>query len=404
LSRATTAAAAGALERLPDAAEEQLRQVLYAADSPVAVSLQEAFGEYLYDVPINDEITKRRVALAEHLADTAHAPPRAHTLVETAALLEPHILVRGNPGRPGRTVTRHLLTALRRGDTAEPPQAWPAATARLELARAIASRDNPLASRVLVNRVWAHHFGAGLVRTPSNFGVRGQPPTHPDLLDYLAARFMEDGWSIKQLHRRIMLSSTYMQSSAERPDAAQLDPTNRWLWKVNRRRLDFEALRDSLLAVAGRLDTTLGGPSFDVTAPGANRRSVYALIDRQALPGLLPTFDFASPDTHSPERYTTVVPQQALFLMNGPFVVDVAKAFAARQDVQEAGTPAERIDRMVRIAWGRAGTEQEIALALAFIASDSAGSAAGDSPDPALSTWEAFAQSLLLANEFIYVD
>ncbi len=173
----------------------------------------------------------------------------------------------------------------------------------------------------MVNRVWLHHFGAGLVRTPSDFGPRGDPPTHPELLDWLAATFVEDGWSVKSMHRLIVLSTTYQQSRAEAPKLAEADPENRLLGRMNRQRLDFEPLRDALLAVAGRLDRTQGGPAVDITTPPfPPRRSVYGFIDRQNLPGLFRTFDFASPDASTPQRYTTTVPQQALFLMNHPFV------------------------------------------------------------------------------------
>ncbi len=216
LLASTTAAGSGVLERLPEADAEALRQVLYAPDSPVAVSVQEAFAQYQYDAPIHNEITARRNAINQHLANTAQAPPRANTLVECAVPYEPHIFVRGNPTRPGARVPRQFLHVLSHDD----PRPFEIGSGRLELARAMASRDNPLTARVLVNRVWMHHFGAGLVRTPSNFGLRGQPPTHPELLDYLATRFVDEGWSIKKLHRWMMLSSVYQQSSHDRAEYA----------------------------------------------------------------------------------------------------------------------------------------------------------------------------------------
>ncbi len=396
LVASAAAAASAAPERLADADEEQLRQVLNAPNSAVAVGMQEALWQYLYDAPINNEITKRRAAINEHLANTAQAPPRAHTLVEVAAAEEPRILVRGNPTRPGKRVPRHFLTALGQGE----PRPFAAGTARLELARAIVSPNNPLTARVLVNRVWALHFGAGLVRTPSNFGLRGEAPTHPELLDFLAQHLIDEGWSIKKLHRWIMLSNVYQQASRDVADYRVRDPENRLLWKMSRRRLDFEALRDSILSAAGRLDLTLGGPSIDLASSGAKRRTLYGLIDRQGLPGMLPTFDFASPDAHSPQRYTTTVPQQALFLMNSPFLVEMAKAFAARDDVKALGNPADRVARMIGIAWGRAPSHDETKLALTFFEDDQRASASGGSLD----AWEAFAQALLLSNEFAYVD
>ena len=211
---------------------------------------------------------------------------------------------------------------------------------RLELARAIASADNPLTARVLVNRAWLHHFGQGLVRTPSDFGLRSDPPSHPELLDYLASRFVAEGWSIKKLHRWILLSSTYQQASGDRPEARAKDPENVLVWRMNRQRMDLEALRDSLLFVSGQLDETIGGPAVNiVTAPFSKRRSVYGQVERQNLPSFFRTFDFATPNAHSPQRFTTTVPQQALFLMNSPFVIDLAAATVRRPEIDSAAQP-----------------------------------------------------------------
>ncbi len=395
LTASTLAAASGEPDRLPDDDDEELRQVLYGEHAAVAVRKQQALWDYLYDSPINDEIVKRRAAINELLNERGPAQPRAHTLVESSLPHEPRILVRGNPTRPGKHVPRRFLSVLC------PTEREPfGADARLDLARAIASRDNPLTARVIVNRVWAHHFGAGLVRTPSNFGLRGETPTHPELLDFLAARFMDEGWSIKKLHRSIMITSVYQQSGREVPRYRELDPENRLLWKMKRRRLDFEALRDSVLAAAGRLNLAVGGPSEDLSDPSARRRTIYGRIDRQGLPGMLPTFDFASPDTHSPERYSTTVPRQALFLMNGPLAIEMARAFAGRDDVKRSSDASQRARRMMRIAWGRAPSDEELALALAFVTSHETTAP----PEGSLDAWEALAQTLLLSNEFTYVD
>ena len=258
------------------------------------------------------------------------APPRAMALLDAAQPMKPHVFIRGNPARPGEEVPRRFLTVLSGGN----PQPFKNGSGRLELARSIASKDNPLTARVMVNRVWNLHFGAGLVRTPGDFGTKGEPPTNPELLDYLATRFIQDGWSVKKLHRLIMLSSAYQQTSDDRPDAEKLDPENRLVWRMNRRRLDFEALRDSLLAAAGQLDSTMGGHSVELsTPPFAKRRAVYGFIDRQNLPGVFRTFDFATPDTTSAQRHVTTVPQQALFMMNSPFVVEQARALVAKPRV-----------------------------------------------------------------------
>jgi hypothetical protein len=283
---------------------------------------------------------------------------------------------------------------------------------RLTLARWLTRPDHPLTARVMVNRVWLQHFGAGIVRTPSDFGARGEPPTHPELLDWLAVRFVRDGWSLKKLHRRILLSGTYRQSSDAHPGE---DPQNLYLARMNRRRLDFEAMRDTLLAVAGRLDGAMGGrpvplvsnpsaqnkidgetvrnaaagdPSQDVYA---RRRSVYLFIDRQDLPAVMRDFDVASPDTHAPQRYQTSVPQQSLFLLNSPFVVEQARALAARPEVARHADPARRVQMLYRLVLGRVASKDEVALALRFIeaegARDRTGEAVAEAPAPAPS-WQ----------------
>jgi hypothetical protein len=252
-----------------------------------------------------------------------------------------------------------------------------------------------------VNRVWLHHFGEGLVRTPSDFGLRSEPPTHPELLDYLAAQFVKNGWSVKQLHRLIMLSSTYQQSSDDSAEGQKSDPENRLLWKMNRRRLDFEATRDALLAAGGDMDLKIGGPSIDLLAqPFSRRRSVYGYIDRQNLPGLFRTFDLATPDTTSPMRHTTTVPQQALYLMNSPFVVEQAQRLMKRPEIASAVDPQERIERLYALLFGRPANTQELAFGQRYIDSKQP---AGESPSK-LSPWERYVQALLMTNEFVYID
>ncbi len=255
----------------------------------------------------------------------------------------------------------------------------------------------------MVNRLWMHHFGQGLVRTPGNFGLRGEPPTHPELLDFLARTFMDQGWSIKKMHRLIMTSSAYQQSSDDNASGLSLDPDNRLLWKVNRRRLELEALRDSLLAVAGRLDLKMGGKGVDIiAAPFSTRRTLYGFIDRQNLPALFRTFDLASPDASTPQRYTTTVPQQALFLMNSPFVVEQARAFVNRQDVTSLARDEAKIDRLHRLAFGRPADADEVALGMRFL--KEAQAAPPGKTGTSLPPWVQYGQVLLLSNEFAFVD
>jgi hypothetical protein len=238
---------------------------------------------------------------------------------------------------------------------------------RLELAEAIGNKDNPLTARVMVNRIWLHHFGAGLVRTPSDFGTRSEPPSHPELLDWLARYFMDNGWSVKKLQRLIMLSSTYQQRSdtPEDPKVIQIDPENKLLSHMNRERLDFEALRDSLLAVSGQLDSKMSGPGEELfKAPYSKRRSVYGFIDRQFLAGTYRIFDFANPDMHNPQRAETTVPQQALFLMNSPFVIEQSRALATRV----SGNDKEKITQLYRLVLQRKPTAGQLNTAVHFIA------------------------------------
>ena len=214
---------------------------------------------------------------------------------------------------------------------------------------------------------------------------------------------MDEGWSLKKLHRWLMLSSAYQQSSDDNPRSAGLDPGNQLLWKMNRRRLDFEATRDTLLAVVGKLDLSAGGHSVELTTePFSNRRTVYGYIDRQNLPNLYRTFDFASPDTSSPQRFFTTVPQQALFLMNSPFVVQQAKHLVDRSDFKAAHTEEQRLHLLYQLAFQRDPTTEEIKLAHQFTELQAA--AAAPSPAESLNAWQKYAQVLLLANEFVCVD
>ena len=266
-------------------------------------------------------------------------------LADAEQPVDPHVFVRGNPGNQGPAVPRQFLEVV----AGEHRQPFQHGSGRLELAQAIASRDNPLTARVIVNRLWLQYFDAALVRTPSDFGLRSEPPTHPELLDYLAASLVDNGWSLKSIARAILRSATYQQASVDRAECRAVDPENRLLWRMNRKRLDFEALRDSVLAASGQLDASLGGPAVDLlAAPWPRRRTLYGRIDRQNLPNLFRTFDFASPDTHSPQRFHTTVPQQALYMMNSPFLADATRALAAH--AEQAGDDRGRIERLYALA------------------------------------------------------
>lgn len=347
---------------LSDREREALHQVLYGPEAPPNVPLTQA--EQLFNRADRNKLRDLRKKVDQLKATHPGAPAHAMTLEDAPTLSNPHVFVRGNPNNLGDEVPRRFLTVLSNGSQ----QPFKQGSGRLELAHAIASKENPLTARVMVNRIWLHHFGAGLVRTPSDFGKRSEPPTHPELLDYLARRFMADGWSIKKLHRMIMLSSVYQQSSQNHPKGHLIDPENRLLWRMSRRRLDFEALRDALLAASGQLDSTMGGRSVNLAAqPFSRRRTVYGFIDRQNLPSMFRSFDFASPDTHSPQRHSTTVPQQALFMMNSPFVLEQARQLVRRPDVTAEKQAERRIQQLYRLVYQRAATPEEVKLGLRFL-------------------------------------
>jgi mono/diheme cytochrome c family protein len=377
-----------------------LRAVAVLGPNPIEKLPADKFDKFLNKAD-RSKLRSLEKKVETFQANSPAAPLRAMALADAPQLVQQHVFLRGNPGNRGPDVPRQFLAVL----TGPDRKPFANGSGRLDLAKAIADPKNPLTARVLVNRVWAHHFGKGLVGTPSDFGVRSDPPTHPELLDYLADRFVKDGWSIKQLHRLILLSDTYRQRSDDRPEGVKADPENRLVWKFNRQRLDLEALRDGMLAVAGRLDVTLGGPAVDLLAqPFIPRRTVYGFIDRQNLPGLFRTFDFASPDTHAPQRYTTTVPQQALFLMNSPFAVQQAKAVAARSEVVGPSQPEQRIDALYRVLYGRPPTAEEVEMGVRFVNEASRERERPEKPETKLTPWEQYAQVLLLANEFAFVD
>ena len=332
--------------------------------------------------------------------DVTHrgSPARAMVMNDSPNPTNPHVYIRGNPGRPGKQIPRRFLRVLSPGGEAKP---FTNGSGRLELAQAIASSDNPLTARVMVNRIWHEHFGVGLVATPSDFGARGEAPTHPELLDFLARRFVEGGWSVKAMHRLILLSTTYQQKSDGREDGLLADSRNQLLWRQNRRRLDFESMRDGTLAVAGKLDLAEGGRPVELfdTKALSNRRTVYGYVDRYDLDATYRTFDFPSPDISAPLRPITSVPQQALFMMNSPFLLDQARALARRPDLPPAIDPDARIARLYLELLGRPAEPREIEVGRRFVEARPKAEGA-DAPGP----WEEYAQVLLLTNEFMFLD
>jgi hypothetical protein len=383
------------------------------------------------------------------------APVRAHVLVDSPKPADSPILIRGQAETPGEVVPRRFLAVL--SGTNRP--AFHDGSGRLELANAIASKTNPLTARVMVNRIWQHHFGDGFVSTPDDLGNQSAPPTHPELLDWLANRFMADGWSVKKLHKLILLSATWQQSSRNNSQFAEKDPFNNLLWRANVRRLDFEPLRDSILSIGGGLDLTLGGHPVDLSAGTrlpqgrgaaaainlANagirlstdpRRSVYGYVDRGDPVEVLNTFDFPSPGAPSGKRYETTVPQQALFLMNSPLVIEQVRNVVNRDAFQDSDSDDARIQYLYELFFQRPPADEEILAGKEFVATFQAGSASppanargargqntgaggqrgargqgrgrgGAQPAPVrlpLTGWQEYAHALLLTNEAIFVN
>lgn len=330
--------------------------------------------------------------------------PVIHTLADASRPTDMPVLIRGNADTPGPKVGRRFLAVLGGEHTA-----FQHGSGRLELAQAIASADNPLTARVMVNRIWQHHFGRGLVASCSNFGTLGDRPSHPELLDWLARRFVESGWSIKTLHRTILLSAAYRQSSGFNAMAFARDPDNILLWRMNRRRLDVEAWRDAMLAVGDRLDESIGGPSISLDAPSNRRRTFYATISRHDLAWMLRLFDFPDPNITSGARVETTVPLQQLFVLNSEFMNTSAGAVATRllassdvSDTQDAG----RIRQAYLLLFGRPVTRRELELGLAYLHSKEsmpAGTLVASSTASPV-RWQRYTQALLAANEFLFID
>jgi len=377
----------------------------------------------------------RTNAVAVNRLEMTHpgAPMRAMVLHDSPKPHDSPVLLRGEAGNHGPVVRRHFLELLAGPNRVD----WTNGSGRLQLAHAIVNQNDPLMPRVLVNRLWQHHFGEGLVPTPDDFGTRSDPPSHPELLDYLAAGFQECGLSLKKVHRLILLSSVYQESSADNPQYAEADPSNRLLWRANIRRLEFEAIRDSLLAVGGNLDPTMYGRPVDFASQtDSTRRTIYGRVDRSDIDDVLVNFDFANPDMPNGKRHDTIVPQQALFFMNSPLVIGQARRLAAGPKFQTLTNDLSRIVFLYERVYQRLPKPEEIRLGLEFIAQapllpdlstqmppDANAAAVRKKPlrqskkNPAqgrrvnnlskpvpLTAWEEFAQALLEANETSFVN
>lgn len=320
------------------------------------------------------------------------------------------VMIRGSHLTPGVIAPRGVPRILNGSDQV---RVGADRSGRLDLADWLARPDHPLVSRVMVNRIWKWHFGEGIVRTPSNFGTLGERPSHPELLDWLARRFVESGWSVKSMHRRIMLSDAYQMSTERNEDAAESDPENRLLWRANRRRLEAEAIRDALLAAADQLDFAVGGKTLphrnftNLNAGAASRdpklyatarRSVYLPVLRSALYEVFAAFDFASPSTSNGQRNATLVAPQALFMMNAPLMDQASRGFAKRLARESEGGEADRIVRAFQVAYSRRPNAAEVGAWQDFLKRYRV--ASGSSSE----AWQALCRVLLASNEFLYLQ
>jgi hypothetical protein len=355
------------------------------------------------------DLDRRRAALVE-----AGPYEQAYGAFEGVAK-NAQIQKRGEPTKLGEEVPRRFLEIL----GGEPLSANSSGSGRLELANWLTRSNNPLTARVMVNRIWQHHFGNGIIRSENDFGARGMKPTHPELLDYLATQFIANGWSVKAMHRLIMLSQTYQLAAGDDPHDSELDAANDLLWRFNRSRLDAESIRDSMLMLGGNLDPTMGGPqpfppteSWGFTQHNpfnaeydTNRRSVYLMTMRLRRHPYLALFDGADPNATTARRMPSIVPTQSLFLMNSPFVYAQSNGLAARL-LRERSDDVSRIEWGYQIALARPPSEHERSQSLEFLRQyreQLAKSVVAEDQRASLCL-VAFARTLMVSNEFLYVE
>jgi cytochrome c553 len=373
-------------------ADKKAIEEIAASKGLFAVPAKEA--EALFDDATKTALKAKRAEMAK-LKESAPAKyPVIHAVADVSSPTDLRVHLRGNPANLGEPAPRGFLSVLS-PDGSKP---FTKGSGRLELAAAIASKDNPLTARVIINRLWAQHFGRGLVATPSNFGAMGERPSHPELLDWLAVRLVDKGWSLKSLHRDILLSSAYSQASDPSPRAREADPDNVYLSHANRRRLEVEAWRDAMLAVTAELDPALGGPSVELSSPDNHRRTLYAKVSRHRLDPLLRQFDFPDPNLTSDKRTVSTVPLQGLFVLNSNFMASRSESLASRLTKDGKEPDDSRIRRAFLLLYGRPAADDEVAMGVEFL------KGSGEPSKEAPSGWVQYAQVLLGANEFLFID
>ncbi|MCA9113054.1 MAG: DUF1553 domain-containing protein, partial [Planctomycetaceae bacterium] len=385
--------------------QDEAARVMQARE--IVRELEEQLGK------LKKDETEPRQGLEQQIADIRNSTPHydavsAHVMVDSSIYVEADgpdltkleyrpgeardlpMFVRGNPSNTGKVIERHFLSVLSKDE----PRKLNNGSGRRDLVEALFTEARDLTARVIVNRVWEQHFGQGLVRTPSDFGSQGDPPSHPELLDYLANELIRHGWSLKWLHREIVLSATYRQSSLSHPEGRTVDPENRLLWRMNRRRVEVEMLRDAMLAVTGHLDRQQGGPAYDLDGPAQQRRTVYGQIHRHDLNRVLRLFDFPESTSHSPHRIHTTTPLQQLFVLNAPFVQQQADLLATQLAV--GSSDQARIEMCYYRLFGRTPDATELEAGREFLSSSHG--------EQATTVLADYVHALLGLNEFLYID
>ena len=405
--------------------ENQVAAKQVAIDELIASStaaLQQQLGEGAalpkkpeesFPAETREQLKTQREALAA-LKKQAPIGPSAMGVKEGNPVEVP-IHIRGSHLTLGDTVPRSIPAVFVNLET---PRIESHQSGRLELANWLTSKQNPLTARVIVNRVWRWHFGRGLVGTPDNFGRTGEAPTHEKLLDWLAVQFVEDGWSLKALHKQIMLSATYRMSSRHQAKAAEQDPQNQWYWRADLRRLEAEEIRDAMLAVSGQLDTTMGGSALatknrefifnhtskDETSYETNRRSIYLPVIRNHLFDSFTLFDYTDASMPNGNRNTSTVASQALYMMNSEFLDRAAEGLAKRMQQAELPNDTQRITWLYETTVGRVAKEQEIERCLAMLQEFLPTEGENPEEESQQQAWKALCQTLLMSNEFVYLQ
>ena len=384
----------------------EARAAVFGADGVLALPKD---PKPLYPQSVRDALSKKDQE-REVLKRQDPGTPEFALSVEEGSVANLPVHIRGSHLQlAAQAVPRGFPKAIRVSQAPVIPESQ---SGRLELARWLTQPDHPLTARVMVNRVWQAHFGNGLVRSSDNFGVRGDVPTHPALLDWLARGFVDSGWNLKQLHRQILTSATWRQAGRIQgdPKGIETDPENRWLWHYPRQRLEAEMIRDGVLAVSGRLDRSMGGSLVawandeytpeDTVSETSRRRTLYLPVVRDRVYDLLTLFDFANPSVGVSRRTPTVVSHQALFWINSPWVKDQAGALASDVRLGEQRSVQQRVSLAYERVLGRLPTDAEQSRAVAFLSKPGTTATAPDSAD----RWLAWCQVLLASSEFQYRD